>query len=163
MLALIGLVALVFGYNFMVRRRRRARYREELEAYYEKSAAPPQGGPGEGGLGDSGLEEAEASMANVMTPASPDAYPDRQIHFGATDSPVMYTPQIYGIEYPPGTKYHQAVAAADYQLSDGTQDYNGPGPSGASSQFTSGYPDAHAHNGGSANFMPTSKGSPYVV
>jgi len=101
--SLIGIVLLFVCHNHIARRRRHARYRrEDEEAYYEK-AAQQQSAPG-----DSGLEEAEASMTNIMTLASTDAYPDRRIHFGATTpqaGEVAYTPQNYGIDFPPETNY----------------------------------------------------------
>lgn len=140
------------GRSLIARRRRHARYRrEDEEAYYEKSAhqhSVP---------GDSGLEEADASMTNVMTPASADAYPDRQIHFGGSVPQIpeaMYTPQNYGIEYPPETNHHQAVAQGE-RLRNAQIDDRQSHPS---SRFIPGHVIANPHNGNSARLA-----SPVIV
>jgi hypothetical protein len=139
--ALIGIVLLFMARHCIARKRRHARYRrQDEEAYFEKSAQQ------HGEPGDSGLDEAEASMTNIMTPASTDAYPDRQIHFGATTPQVpevTYAPQDYGIEYPPGTNYHQAEFQYGSNTENVIQGVRRPSPL---SQITPGHPISDPHN-----------------
>jgi hypothetical protein len=140
--SLIAIVLLCMGRSVIARRRRRARYRREDEEAYAEKPTQQYGG-------DSGLDEVEASMTNIMTPASADAYPDRQIHFGATPPlqvpEVMYTPQDYGIEYPPGTNYHHA----DFQYGSNAETVTHYRPS--LSQSTPGHPIVDPHHG---NLVP---------
>ncbi|KAK7695774.1 hypothetical protein QCA50_000411 [Cerrena zonata] len=93
-------------------RRRARRQDEEDEVYFEKYRDPePQvqndNSHDFGGMGQDSVD--------VVTHASPDSYPDRNIHYGTTPSPnnEIYeyeNPQQYGVEYPPGTAYAAAAA-----------------------------------------------------
>lgn len=126
---LVGLAILIAVATLFMRRRAR-RQDEDDEVYFEKYRDPePQVQNDHNDFGGMGQDSID-----VVTHASPDSYPDRNIHYGATPSPnnEIYeyeNPQQYGVEYPPGTAY-AAAAAQQGQYQYGADQSQGQGTYG---------------------------------
>lgn len=104
-IGIIGGIVVLIGAITVIRRYRRA-YRDDDDEFYEKY-------PGAGGSGDRfsrepaelGLGPLGASVTDLTDAASPDAYPDRAIHYGRPDPSTVFRPVDYGIDYPPNADY----------------------------------------------------------
>lgn len=158
----------------MITRRRRAAQRayEDEVAYFEKHSDVPDNGNGNrhhnetAELGQGPLGASATSLG--ASPAAPDAYPDRAIHYGGNQdySSGAYAPQIpaqdyaanaytpqatgqeyyaqpynptdYGIEYPPGTAYSDAHHAPAPAQAQQSEAYN---PFGSDTDAYGGYED----------------------
>ncbi|KDQ64333.1 hypothetical protein JAAARDRAFT_187676 [Jaapia argillacea MUCL 33604] len=129
---LIGVCLAFAGFKYLNKRRRRMR--EEDEEFFEKdrhfndhnhdmTEAHSSSAVGYGGVG---------SSADVVAPASVDAYPSRDVHYGPpptqayNQQSARYTPSAYGISYPPNAAYGSAAPRdGQYQQSGyATNDYN---------------------------------------
>ncbi|CAL1701167.1 unnamed protein product [Somion occarium] len=147
-------VVLVIAVIMMFRRRLARRRDEEDEVYFEKYREPePEVRNAHpltnlGGLGQ--------SATNLASHASPDSYPDRNVHYGhsPTGDQAAYdydNPQEYGMEYPPGTAYAAAVThPGQYQY--------GVGPNlaghGAGAYDSIGGGNQYEHQGGQTRTSP---------
>lgn len=151
-IGLVVLAAVVGTVTYFVRKHKHTRDEEDA-AYFEKddqdgdyfgSAASPHGASAQADGGVSASSEAyyghgrNPSMAQVMTPAAPDAYPDRTLHYGYSDT--SSTGASAGVEYPPGTAY--AAAAA----SNGAYQYQYQYPYSNFTQYTYAYNNTGAHD-----------------
>ena len=154
---LVGLAILIAVATIFMRRRAR-RQDVEDEIYFEKYQDPAPTGHDDhynnsndfGGMGQ--------DATDVITHASPDSYPDRNVHYGNTPSPnnQMYdygNPQEYGVEYPPGTAY-AAAAAQQGQYQYGVDQSQGQGAYGG------GYNYNNAGAGGDQYYNSQARTSP---
>jgi len=124
---LAGLGIIIGAAMFIIKRQRRYEQDEE-GVHFEKynDSHEPSHDMAEAGTG--GYGTMEPASTEVLTPmAGQDAYPDRAIHYGPSMGQEYatanhdgynnegynnegYDNQQYGIEYPPGTAYGNAVA-----------------------------------------------------
>ena len=128
----IGAMILIFIIMKIMQRRARQREEDE-EEYFEKYQEPSVGGMhGSNSNNDSSWNLASAT---AMAPARTDAYPDRAVHYGATE-----VTEDYGVsqahDYPPGTAYAAAASGSQYQYTGyGATNYGGSPPSPGSHPF----------------------------
>lgn len=96
-IGIVGGLAAIMAVLTVMKRHRRARAAIEDEEFFEKYpsgdfGSEPHSPPGFG----------TGSIPDItMTAATPDAYPDREIHYGQSNSNAVFTPVDYGIAYPP--------------------------------------------------------------
>jgi hypothetical protein len=97
MVGLAFALAVMIGGRMILRRYRDSREDREVDEFFEKYSA-----------GGHTIEDdyhhggASASDVGTMTHARPDAYPDRSIHYGGSDSAAVLPPSVdFGIPYPP--------------------------------------------------------------
>jgi len=85
------------------RRRAAARAARHDEVFFEKYPTVDYGEPIPHTPREFGTGSFAASIVDIDTSAAPtDAYPDRSIHYGHSDTGVVLNPGDYGIAYPPG-------------------------------------------------------------
>ncbi|KAI0089118.1 hypothetical protein BDY19DRAFT_944247 [Irpex rosettiformis] len=129
--SLIGASIIGFIAFKLIKRRSRLRDEEE-DVYFEKYQDPDPPFHGSGGANDTSY-----NISSATQPAATDAYPDRSMHYGATQpAQDMYAdPTQYGIQYPPGTAYAAAAHGAPYQYGGDNGSY-GAAPTSANHPFS---------------------------
>ena len=168
-------VALMIGVGSTILKRRKRRSRRHRQnMYFEKypptrgatsGALSSQAGVGQDGTGDGHLEEPEPIVTEAMAPAAPDAYPDRQIHYGGTQLPQEEQNMYYdgnGVGYLLGAEYaqqngsHEQEQATYYHGGYDTQAAQSAQPSlpPTNSQYPSNHPFNQPRNTQSTGLAP---------
>jgi hypothetical protein len=109
-IGIVGGLAAIMAVLAILKRHRRTREAIENEEFFEKYQGGDFGGePTPPGFGTTSLSASEMDVNT--TAASPDAYPDRAIHYGQSNSGTVLNPVDYGIAYPPSAADDNSTSA----------------------------------------------------
>jgi hypothetical protein len=154
-IGIVGGLAVIMGVLTFLRRHRRMREAIEDEEFFEKYPN------GEGDFGDVPHTPpgfGTTSITEISTSAaSPDAYPDRAIHYGQSNPSTVLNPVDYGIAYPPSASAGGGSKAYEVRQSQSLPSSSHPFANPTNASFTTAVPPVSSprHTPGRAQEMVT--------